>query len=82
MTALTWVLSVLSLAGVVLNIRKRRESFAIWTATNAAWAVIDLHAGLPAQAALMASYCGLSIWGLVAWRAPSRAVPDPAAPTG
>jgi nicotinamide riboside transporter PnuC len=82
MTALTWTLAGLSLAGVVLNIRKRRESFAIWTATNAAWAAIDLHAGLPAQAALMATYCGLSVWGLVAWRAPPRAVPDPAVPAG
>jgi hypothetical protein len=45
--------------------------------TNAAWAVIDLRAGLPAQAALMATYCVLAVWGLVAWRAPRRIDSDP-----
>lgn len=77
MTAITWTLAALSLAGVVLNIRRHRTSFAIWTVTNAAWAVIDLRAGLPAQAALMATYGVLAVWGLVAWREP-RTTPDPA----
>jgi len=78
MTALTWVLAVASLSGVVLNIYKRRESFAIWTVSNATWAVIDWRAGLPAQAALMAAYCGLAVFGLWRWR-PQKS-PDPVAP--
>lgn len=68
MSALHWLLALASLAGVVLNVRRRRESFAIWTCTNAAWCAIDAHAGLPAQATLMAAYTGLAVWGFVAWR--------------
>ena len=76
MTTLTWLLAFASLTGVILNILKRRACFAIWTVSNAAWAVIDLHAGLPAQAALMATYSGLAVFGLYRWR-PQRA-PDTA----
>jgi len=65
---MTWVLAALSLVGVVLNIRKQRACFALWLATNATWAVVDLHAGLPAQAALMAVYAALAVWGWFAWR--------------
>jgi nicotinamide riboside transporter PnuC len=67
MTLLPWLLSLAALAGVVLNIRKRAECFALWTVTNSAWAVIDLQHDLPAQAALQAVYAVLSVWGLVAW---------------
>jgi len=41
---------------------------AIWTATNAAWCAVDAQSGLLAQAALMAVYTGLAVWGWVAWR--------------
>jgi len=35
----TWLLTVASLVGVVLNIRKDRRCFAIWIATNAGWGI-------------------------------------------
>ena len=68
MSPLHWLLALASLAGVVLNIRRRRECFAIWTVTNATWCAIDAHAGLHAQAALMAVYTVLALWGFGAWR--------------
>jgi nicotinamide riboside transporter PnuC len=67
MTALTWMLAGLSLLGVLLNIRKDRRCFALWTLTNASWAVVDWSKGLPAQAALMAVYTGLAVHGWRAW---------------
>jgi len=67
-TPLHWLLAAVSLVGVALNIRKRRESFAIWMATNTLWCAVDAAAGLYAQAALMAVYAGLAVWGFVAWR--------------
>jgi len=76
MSPLHWLLAIASLAGVVLNIRKRRASFAIWTATNALWSAVDAAAGLWAQAALMASYSALAVWGFVAWRPPTPSRPD------
>ena len=73
MTPLHWLLAAASLTGVVLNIRKRRASFAIWIVSNAIWCAVDAAAGLPAQATLMAIYSGLAVWGFMAWRAPEPA---------
>lgn len=62
-----WLLASASLLATVLNIKHRKECFAIWTVTNACWCVIDVMHGIYAQAFLQAVYCGLAIWGLVAW---------------
>lgn len=64
-----WLLTALSLIGVVLNIKKRREGFICWIFTNAAWAIIDFQAGIPAQGALFTVYFVLAVWGLIEWRA-------------
>lgn len=63
-----WILTALSLIGVVLNIKKQKSCFIIWAGTNASWAAIDFNAGLNAQAALFAIYFCLAIWGLIEWR--------------
>lgn len=68
MAALTWTLTVLSLLGVILNIRKRRECFYIWSFTNACWSVVDFWAGLYAQSALFVIYVGLAAWGIYTWK--------------
>jgi len=73
MTPLHWLIAAGSLTGVVLNIRKRRVCFAIWTVTNAAWCAIDAGAGLVAQSCLMGIYAGLAVWGFFAWRPPPTA---------
>ncbi len=71
MTPIHWLLAAGSLVGVVLNIRRRRACFAVWMVTNASWSVVDARAGLGAQAALMAIYAALALWGFFAWRAPA-----------
>ena len=68
MIYITWVLTILSLIGVVLNIKKRKECFYIWGATNFGWVFIDYQAELYAQSFLFAIYFFLAIWGLYAWR--------------
>ena len=62
-----WVLTGLSLVGVVLNIKKQKACFIIWGFTNAVWAVIDFKAGLPAQGVLFSVYFCLAVWGFIAW---------------
>jgi nicotinamide riboside transporter PnuC len=62
-----WLLTALSLLGVVLNIKKNRWCFVLWAVTNFTWAVIDFQAGIPAQGVLFTVYFFLSIWGLIEW---------------
>ncbi len=64
---MTWSITALALLGVWLNIHKYVACFWIWMFTNAAWAAVDWHAGIPAQAALHAIYFGLAIYGIRKW---------------
>ena len=48
-----WMLTLLSLVGVVLNIKKKRICFIIWAITNLSWAIVDFKANLPAQGGII-----------------------------
>tara|TARA_Y100000310_G_scaffold247602_1_gene253221 strand:- start:11231 stop:11443 length:213 start_codon:yes stop_codon:yes gene_type:complete len=63
-----WVITALSILGVVLNIKKKRICFLIWAGTNMAWMIIDYKEGIYAQSALMGVYFLLALWGLWEWR--------------
>jgi len=63
-----WLITLLSLVGVILNIHKRRECFIVWGITNFIWAVYDWGIGAYAQSALFAVYFCLAVWGLIKWR--------------
>jgi hypothetical protein len=65
----TWAVTLASLIGVELNIRKNPACFGVWAVTNACWCVYDLSLGAYAQAALFAVYFVQSVRGLVKWRA-------------
>lgn len=65
---LKWLTVLLSLYGTVLNVRKDRRCFYVWTATNAAWVAIDVWHGVYEQASLHLVYTGLSVYGIVSWR--------------
>lgn len=60
-------LTVLSLVGVWLNVKKRKECFYIWSVTNAVWAVVDFRAGLWEQGSLFAVYFIMAVWGVIEW---------------
>jgi len=66
-TIITWMLTVISLIGVVLNIYKDKHCFYLWAVSNSLWCVIDYKKGIYAQAVLMAIYFCLSIWGILKW---------------
>jgi nicotinamide riboside transporter PnuC len=62
-----WIITALSLIGVILNIHKRQECFVIWGITNAAWAVYDYQIKAYEQAALFVVYFILAVYGLYKW---------------
>lgn len=68
-----WSLAVVSLVGVELNIRHRRECFYIWIFTNAAWSLVDFSHGIWAQSLLHLVYFALAIRGVICWQAPAGA---------
>lgn len=68
MVWIEWCTAVVALAGVILNIKKRRACFALWLVTNTTWIVIDARAGLYGQATLFAVYAVLAVWGWISWK--------------
>jgi len=66
-TFVTWSLTALSIAGAVLNIKKRRSGFAVYTVANIGWVAVDLYHQIYAQAALFLVFTALSTWGWIEW---------------
>jgi len=64
----TWILTLGSIVGVVLNVKKKRACFYIWAVTNFSWMVIDYINGIYSQAFLFGVCFGLTIWGIVSWK--------------
>lgn len=64
----TWIVAAMSVAGAILNIRRNRLGFILWSITNASWTIYDFAIGAYAQSALFAVYFGLAIWGICAWK--------------
>ncbi len=64
---LTWSLTALSIVGAVLNIKKKRSGFAVYTIANVGWVIVDIYHGIYAQAALFVIFTVLSSWGWIEW---------------
>ena len=63
-----WIVTVICLAGTVLNVRKIWWCFHLWAIGNIAWLVIDLRNGLYSRALLDTVQLALAIWGAFEWR--------------
>ena len=63
-----WIITLLSIIGVVLNIKKKSICFVLWAITNVSWCIYDFMIGAYAQSFLFLVYLGLSIWGIFEWK--------------
>lgn len=66
-----WFISLLTLLGSILNVKKMPSSFVLWTISNIFWLVFDLVNKVYSRAALDVVNLTTSIWGLVSWFRPS-----------
>lgn len=64
----TWVITGLSVIGVILNAQKKISGFYFWMVANFSWVIIDLHKGVYAQAALFGFYFIMCFYGVYAWK--------------
>lgn len=67
-TVITWVITVISIIGAVLNAQKKISGFYFWIVANTAWVAIDVYSGVYAQAALFLFYFAVCVYGLYSWR--------------
>lgn len=63
----TWVATVIALSGTVLNCKKKKVCFVLWTITNSMWLVWDLYNGTISRAFLDLVQLLLAIYGIYEW---------------
>ena len=73
--AVGWLVTATCLAGTVLNVRRCRWCFHLWTIGNVAWLAIDLSNRLYSRAFLDLVQLALAVWGIFAWRQDSSNLP-------
>jgi len=65
---MTWIVTLFALTGVILNIKKDKKCFIVWSFTNLFWCVHNFRISEYALSALFAVYFILAIVGLWQWR--------------
>jgi nicotinamide riboside transporter PnuC len=65
---LLFIVTLVSIWGVVLNIYKDDRCFIIWIFSNSIWLIVDFWKGIPAQGCLFTVYVLLAIWGFTRWK--------------
>ena len=65
---MTWIVTLFALAGVILNIKKDKKCFIIWSFTNSFWCIHNFRIGEHALSDLFAVYFVLAIAGLWRWK--------------
>ncbi|MFA5759796.1 MAG: hypothetical protein WC942_10640, partial [Clostridia bacterium] len=65
MIIITWILSIISLVGAILNARKNIYGFYFWLVGNTGWMIINFKLKIYAAAFLWGIYSLISIWGIL-----------------
>jgi len=65
---LTWILTGLSITGVILNAQMKISGFYFWVFANIGWIYVGCRTEMYAQVALFTFYTGCSIYGIYMWR--------------
>lgn len=64
---LTWIFSIISLLGTILNSNMNKYGNFIWIFTNMFWLIYDFSIGAYAQSLLYFIYLLLAIYGFIKW---------------
>lgn len=70
--AFLWTITILSLLGTALNVRKSIWCFYLWAGVNVAWIFVDILGGLWSRMFLDFVHLVFAIWGIVSWRSDSK----------
>ena len=62
-----WLLTVLSLVGTALNVKKRIACFYLWTVVNLAWVFVDFRQEMWARSVLDGVHLAFAVWGVWDW---------------
>lgn len=61
------ILSMVSIAGAILNARQLKEGFVLWIIGNSGWILVNIFYQLWEQIPMWATYVCISAYGLFYW---------------
>lgn len=64
----TWIVTLMCLAGTILNVKKNIWCFYIWAVANILWLLFDIFTGLYSRALLDFVQFLFALWGIIEWR--------------
>jgi nicotinamide mononucleotide transporter len=67
MSLFIFVLSAISIAAAVLNIKRRVEAFYLWVFANFGWVFVDIARGVTWQSLMFFVYAVIATWGAFVW---------------
>ena len=67
-----WVLSFIGIVGFLLNIKKKKSCFVLWTISNAGFIVVNILTGTYGQLPPWVVYLAMGIYGYIRWRKDER----------
>lgn len=63
----SWVATIIALAGTILNCKKIKWCFLLWTLTNVMWLIYDIKNGTYSRAVLDFVQLILALYGIKEW---------------
>lgn len=66
----TWITTAISLLGTVLNVKKLKACFYLWTVGNVLWLLWDISQALYSRAVLDVVQLAFAVWGIYEWGKP------------
>lgn len=63
----SWIATIIALAGTILNCKKIKWCFWLWTLTNVMWLIYDIKNGTYSRAVLDFVQLVLAIYGIKEW---------------
>ena len=70
MPYILWGVSLITIVGSILNVKKLGLCFVIWTICNLFWLIYDIISGLYSRATLDLVNLSTSVWGMFEWLTP------------
>ena len=69
---MSWVFTIIALAGTVLNVNKLRLCFILWAIANIGFGVLDFQRGDYGRLLLDIVQLLLAVWGYIYWGKDSK----------
>jgi nicotinamide riboside transporter PnuC len=63
-----WVVTAICLVGTILNVKKIKFCFILWTIGNFLWLMMDLYNHLYSRSLLDIVQLILAVWGYIVWK--------------